>query len=77
MIDMFVFVAVISRVSKSLEEKGTEACKEELRILKVFAGQVSGRIARNYRKIDDNDDEDIKALSDHAVANEGYTWDIL
>jgi len=77
MIDMFALIAVISRVSQALEENGQEKCKKELDILQVFAGQCRGRIKRNYSKIDSNDDEIIKSLSDHAVENEAYTWDNL
>lgn len=77
MIDMFALIAVISRVSQTLEEKGQEGSRKELDILQIFAGQCRGRIKRNHSKIDSNDDELIKSLSDHAVENEAYTWDNL
>jgi len=38
---------------------------------------VRGRIARNYNKIDTNDDELIKALSDFACEKEAYVWDSI
>jgi acyl-CoA dehydrogenase family protein 9 len=77
MIDMFALISVISRVSQALEERGEENAKRDLDILHVFAGQCRGRIRRNYGKIDSNDDELIKSLSDWAVENEGYTWDSI
>ena len=75
MIDMFALISVISRVSQSIEENGIDAARKELDILHVFAGQCNGRIKRNYSKIDNNDEELIKALSDHACEHEAYIWD--
>jgi alkylation response protein AidB-like acyl-CoA dehydrogenase len=75
MIDMFTLVCVISRVSQAIEEKGEAGAKKEIEILEVFNGQCRGRIARNYNKIDNNDDELIKDLADYAVEAEGYSWD--
>lgn len=77
MIDLFVLASVISRVSASLTEKGKEKAAKEVEILGVFAGQASRRIRSNFGKIDDNDDELIKSLADHAFAEEKYSWDIL
>jgi acyl-CoA dehydrogenase family member 9 len=77
MIDMFVFAATIARVSQSIEDKGEELAKRELEILEVFAGQVRGRIGKNFRKVDNNDDELIKGLADYAYEKEGYSWDTI
>jgi len=77
MIDLFVFASVLSRVSQAIEEKGLPGTVQERQILEVFAGQVRGRIARNYNKIDTNDDELIKALSDFACEKEAYVWDSI
>jgi hypothetical protein len=35
------------------------------------------RVKSNYGKIDDNDDELIKSLADHAFAEERFSWDNL
>jgi acyl-CoA dehydrogenase family protein 9 len=77
MIDTFVLVCVLSRVTKALEDKGTEGAAQELHIARVFAAQVRSRASRNFRKIDENDDEAIKALAEHAYETGGYTWDVL
>lgn len=77
MIDLFVLSAVLSRVNSSLKEKGTEGAKKELEILAVFAGQVRRRTKSNFGKIDENDDELIKSLADHAFENERYVWDTI
>ena len=75
LIDLFVLACVLSRVSASIEASGAEAVTQEIEIARVFAGQVRGRVARNFRKIDDNDDEEIKRLAEHAYEAGGYSWD--
>jgi len=74
MIDMFVLASVLSRVSASLEAQGEKACEKELEILDVLSGQVRRRTKSNFGKIDDNDDELIKSLADHACEHEGFYW---
>ena len=75
MIDMFALACTISRVSHSIETKGVKGAQKEIDILEVFARQVQGRVTKNYNKIDNNDDELIKGLSDFAVENERYVFD--
>ncbi|MBE2249622.1 MAG: acyl-CoA dehydrogenase family protein [Myxococcus sp.] len=75
MIDMFVLAATMSRVSTSLQEKGATAVTKELEILEVLTGQVKDRARANMAKIDDNDDELVKSLADHALDRESFSWD--
>jgi alkylation response protein AidB-like acyl-CoA dehydrogenase len=75
MIDLFVLGAVLSRVSTAIQEKGEVVVAKEIEILQVFAGQVRRRTRGNFGKIDDNDDELIKSLANHALENEKYIWD--
>jgi len=77
MIDLFALACVISRVTSSIEEKGAEKAQKEKEILHVFAGQVRRRVKSNFGKIDDNDDEQIISLANHALENEAYIWDNL
>lgn len=77
MIDMFVMACVLARVTDSIERNGAEAAAKEIEIAKVFAGQAKGRAARNFRKIDENDDEYIKSLAEHAYEVGGYKWDTM
>jgi acyl-CoA dehydrogenase family member 9 len=77
MIDLFVLACVLSRVDSSVRRLGEEGAAKELEILRVFAGQVQRRVRSNYGKIDDNDDELIKSLADHAFAEERFSWDNL
>jgi hypothetical protein len=77
MIDLFVLSSVLSRVDSALKEKGEAKAKKEIEILQVFSGQVGRRVRSNFSKIDDNDDELLKSLADHAFDNEKYVWDNL
>ena len=77
MIDLFVLAAVMSRVSTEVKANGEVKSAKELEILNVFSGQVRRRTKGNFGKIDDNDDELIKSLADHALQNEKYVWDNL
>ncbi len=77
MIDLFVLACVLSRVTASIERRGTEKAEREIEIARVFAGQVKGRASRNFRKIDDNDDELIKSLANDAYERGGYGWDVI
>jgi len=77
MIDLFALASVLSRVSSSIADKGLAEAARELEILAVFSGQVSRRVRGNFNKIDDNDDELIKSLSDHACQIGKFGWDNL
>jgi alkylation response protein AidB-like acyl-CoA dehydrogenase len=77
MIDMFVLACVLSRVDASIKAQGGAAATKEREILTVFAGQARRRIRSNFDRIDDNDDELIKALADHAGVHEKFGWDNL
>jgi acyl-CoA dehydrogenase family protein 9 len=77
MIDLFVLACVLSRVDSAVKRVGVEGAAQERDILAVFAGQVGRRVRSNFGKIDDNDDELIKSLADHAFEREGFGWDNL
>ncbi len=77
MIDLFVLSAVLSRVDASVKANGEAGSKKEREILEIFAGQVRRRTKSNFNKIDENDDDLIKSLADHALENERYVWDTI
>ncbi|MCA9531147.1 MAG: acyl-CoA dehydrogenase family protein [Myxococcales bacterium] len=77
MIDLFVLACVLSRAHASIEANGEEGAMREIQIAHVFAGQARGRIRRNFRKIDNNDDELIKALADGAFEDGKFAWDTI
>ncbi len=75
MIDLFVLTCTMSRVSTAISDKGAASVTKEIEILEVLTGQVARRIKSNLAKIDENDDELIKSLADHALDAEAYSWD--
>jgi acyl-CoA dehydrogenase family member 9 len=75
MIDLFVLTCTLSRVSTAVEEKGATLVTKELEILEVLAFQVKNRFEANVARVDDNEDELVKSLADHALDAEGYQWD--
>jgi alkylation response protein AidB-like acyl-CoA dehydrogenase len=77
MIDLFTLTCVLSRVNSSIQKNGLEAVGKELEILEVFSGQVQRRMNSNFNKIDNNDDELIKSLADHALELEKFGWDTI
>ncbi len=77
MIDLFVLASTLSRVQTSIEASGVEAASREIDILRVFTRDARVRIKRNFRRIDNNDDELLKALADDAFASERFRWDTI
>jgi alkylation response protein AidB-like acyl-CoA dehydrogenase len=77
MIDLFVLACVMSRVDAAVRAQGEAATKSERDILTTFAGQARRRIKTTMAEIDDNEDESIKALADHAFELEKFGWDTV
>jgi alkylation response protein AidB-like acyl-CoA dehydrogenase len=76
MIDLFVLACVMSRVDSALR-KDPQAAVRELDIANAFAGQVRSRVRNTMAELDDNQDELVKALADHAFDRERYSWDTV
>ncbi len=77
MIDLFVMASTISRVQASIEANGVDGAALEIDILKTFTRAAKVRIKHNFRRIETNDDEVLKALADDAFAVEGFRWDTI
>jgi acyl-CoA dehydrogenase family protein 9 len=77
MIDLFVLGSVLSRVDASVRRAGMTAAARELEIVNTLARQVDWRVRDNLARIDDNEDEAIKSLADHAFEHHRFTWDNL
>jgi len=77
MIDLFVLASVLSRVDASVRARGTTEAAKELEIAHAFAGQVRRRVKNTVSEIDDNQDEAVKSLADHAFELERFAWDTL
>jgi alkylation response protein AidB-like acyl-CoA dehydrogenase len=77
MIDLFVLACVLSRVTASIEEHGLDETAREQDVCAIFAGQVEHRVRRQFEKIDENDDELVKAVARDALARGRFGWDNL
>jgi hypothetical protein len=88
MIDMFVLASVLSRVSTRLSQLSPGEARGSAReqdkdgeieriLARDFAKRAQTRIRLNFEQIDDNDDELLKSLAEHAVGREGYPWDVI
>jgi acyl-CoA dehydrogenase family protein 9 len=76
-IDLFVGLCVLSRVSRIIEEKGVDKAKHEISMCTIFTQQAKRRMNQNLRRVDINEDEEMKSLSDFIVEKGSYPWDIL
>ncbi len=77
MIDLFVLACTLSRVQASIEALGVDKASREIDILSLFTCEALIRIKQNFRRIDDNDDEQLKALADDAFEVERFRWDTI
>jgi alkylation response protein AidB-like acyl-CoA dehydrogenase len=77
MIDLFVMACTLSRVQASIDAAGEEKASQEIEILHVFTREARVRIKRNFRRIDNNEDELLKALARDAFEVERFRWDTI
>ncbi|RIL11999.1 MAG: acyl-CoA dehydrogenase, partial [Proteobacteria bacterium] len=76
-IDLFVGLSLISRVSRDLEIKGVERCKQELNIALMFTQQAKRRMNHNIRRLESNEDEALRSLADHVIGQGCFEWDLV
>jgi acyl-CoA dehydrogenase family protein 9 len=76
-IDMYAMCCVLSRVTRSLEEKGAEKCELELSIADAFFMRANRRIRGNFKAIDRNDDDAMKAIAAKAYELGKYPFDAI
>jgi len=77
MIDLFVMACTLSRVQASISTNGVEKAAKEIDILQIFTREARVRMKQNFRRIDNNDDEPLKALAEDACEVERYRWDTI
>jgi acyl-CoA dehydrogenase family protein 9 len=77
MIDLFVMACTLSRVQASIDASGVEKAAKEIDILQMFTREARVRIKQNFRRIDNNDDEPLKALAEDAFEVERFRWDTI
>lgn len=77
MIDLFVLACTLSRVQASIEANGVDKASREIDILQLFTREARVRMKQNFRRIDNNDDEPLKALAEDACEVERFRWDTI
>lgn len=77
MIHLFVFASVLSRVTRSIADKGAAGAEREISIAQIFSERVERKIRTAVSELDKNTDEQLKSLADHAFESERYVWDTL
>ena len=77
MIDLFVLACTLSRVQASIDANGVEKTAKEIDILQMFTREALVRMKQNFRRIDNNDDEPLKALAEDAFEVERFRWDTI
>jgi alkylation response protein AidB-like acyl-CoA dehydrogenase len=77
MIDLFVMACTLSRVQASIDANGVEKATREIEILRVFTREARVRMKHNFRRIDNNEDELLKALAADALEVERFRWDTI
>ena len=77
MIDLFVLSCVLSRVNSAVRRPGRGGRGEGAGDPPGLRRPGARRVRSNCTEIDDNDDELVKLLADHAFAEERYSWDNL
>jgi acyl-CoA dehydrogenase family protein 9 len=77
-IDLIAMCATISRTTRFIETRGgTAKCANELDMTRAFCRDAHRRIKANLRGGIRNNDEEIKAIADRALASGKYENDIL
>lgn len=76
-IDLYAMCCVLSRVTRSLEERGPEKCELELSIAEAFFMRANRRIRGNFKSIDRNDDDAMKNIAAKAFEAGKYPFDCI
>lgn len=72
--DIFAQIAVLSRVSSIFEDQGVEPSGQERYIAETFCERAASRVRSNFRQIERNDDERMKAIAKLAYKRGEYGY---
>jgi acyl-CoA dehydrogenase family protein 9 len=75
-IDLFMMIAVISRATAALNQRGPDA-EPEAKLCRAICGRAAYRIKRNIRQFDENDDELLKSIAKDAYDATQYAHDVV
>lgn len=76
-IDFYAMASILSRVTRALEEKGSEKCELELAIVEAFFSRANRRVRGNFKAIDRNDDDAMKLIASKVFEQGSYPFDSL
>ncbi|MEV0163368.1 universal stress protein [Nonomuraea fuscirosea] len=76
-IDIYAQIATISRTSALFDDQGVPASGQERYIATTFCDRAAGRVAEQFDRVDDNDDEQTHAIARLAYNRGGYTPRLL
>jgi acyl-CoA dehydrogenase family member 9 len=77
MIHLYVFAAVLSRVTASIQKKGADGAAQEIRIAQAFGSRTARLVQNNVAEIESNSDDQVKALANQAFDLEKFAWDTI
>jgi acyl-CoA dehydrogenase family protein 9 len=72
-IDIYAQIATISRTTAVFDEQGVEASGQERYIATSFCDRAAARVAEQFDRVDDNDDEQTHSIARLAYNRGGYT----
>ncbi len=75
--DLYAMIAAISRATTTIEERGAQAGSRDRLLCGLFCERAHRRVRGVLKAIDDNDDEDLKALAEAAYAADGIVPDLF
>jgi acyl-CoA dehydrogenase family member 9 len=77
LIDLFALAAVLARVTTRIEDHGEASAATEREIARVFARQAKRRVDAALARMDENEDDGVKALAKHVLETGRYEWDCM
>jgi len=77
MIDLYGIISTVSRTSFMIQKKGLEKALLEIELTQAFCDRATRRIKRNFRAMDNNDDERIINIAKKTYEMGGYPFDIF
>lgn len=73
-IDLYGMIAVLSRVTKRIEEVGKEGAARDIDIARIFCDDAWPRIRRNLRQIKRHNDRPLRRIAGNVIAQKGYDF---
>ncbi|QBI20653.1 acyl-CoA dehydrogenase [Egibacter rhizosphaerae] len=75
--DLYAQAAVVSRLTRRIDEVGVEMVGEERELAETFCARSQQRVRRHLRQLEDNDDDRLDAIARVAYEEGGYRYDVF